>query len=82
MVGTEEWMNLFPKERVRHVAMSISDHCLLMLTLKRKQTQKRGRKHFFFEALWTRNERFREIVEVAWESGWAEAESGIIERIK
>ena len=62
--------------------MSISDHCLLMLTLKRQQTQKRGRKCFFFEAMWTRDERCKEIVEVAWEPGWAKAESGIIERIK
>ena len=40
MVVTEEWMNLFPKVRVRHMAMSISDKCLLMLTLKCKQPQK------------------------------------------
>ena len=82
MVATEDWMNLFPEVRVRHVAMSISDHCLLMLTLKHKQTQKQGRKYFFFEAMWTRDERCREIVEVAWEPGWAKAKSGIIERIK
>ena len=64
MVVTEEWMNLSPKARV----MSISDHCLLMLTLKHKQPQKQGRKRFFFEAMWTREERCREIVEVAWVS--------------
>nr|XP_023887421.1 uncharacterized protein LOC111999528 [Quercus suber] len=82
MVATEEWMNLFPEARVRHVAMSISDHCLLMLNLKRKQNQKRGSKRFFFEAMWTRDERCREIIEGAWEPDWAGAESGIIERIK
>ena len=82
MVATEEWMDLFPEVRVRHVAMSVSDHCMLMLTLKHKQPQRRGRKCFFFEAMWTREERCREIVEEAWEPGWVEAECGIIDGIK
>ncbi|XP_050241059.1 uncharacterized protein LOC126689950 [Quercus robur] len=82
MVATEEWMDLFPEVRVRHVAMSVSDHCMLMLTLKHKQPQRRGMKCFFFEAMWTREERCREIVEEAWELGWVEAECGIIDGIK
>ena len=40
MVANEDWLRLFPEARVRHVAMSISDHCLLMLSLMRKQTKK------------------------------------------
>ena len=39
MVANEDWMSLFPEARVRHVAMPISDHCLLMLSLTRKQTK-------------------------------------------
>lgn len=65
MVANEEWMKLFPKARVRHVAISISDHCLLMLSLTRKQPKKQGRKCFFFEVKWTRDESCREIVEGA-----------------
>ena len=37
MVANEEWMKIFPEARVRHVAMPISDHCLLTLSLIRKQ---------------------------------------------
>ncbi|XP_075649909.1 uncharacterized protein LOC142620426 [Castanea sativa] len=82
MVAPEGWMRLFPEARVRHVAMSISDHCMLMLTLERQQPQKRGNKRFFFKAMWTRDERCKEIVEEAWEPGWAEVELGIGDRIK
>ena len=75
-------MRLFLEARVRHVAMYILDHCLLMLSLTCKQTKKQGRKHFFFEAMWTRDERCREIVEWAWDSGQVELEDGIMGRIK
>lgn len=37
MVANEEWMRIFPEARVRHVAMPISDHCLLALALKHNQ---------------------------------------------
>lgn len=82
MVANEEWMRLFPEVRVSHVAMSISDHCLLMLSLTCKQPKKQGRKCFFFEAMWTRDERCREIVEGTWESGRIELEDGVIGRLK
>ena len=65
MVTNEDRLSLFPEARVRHVAMSISDHFLLMLSVTRKQTKKQGRKCFFFEAMWTRDERCREIIEGA-----------------
>ena len=38
LVVNEDWMSLFPEARV-NVAMPISDHCLLMLSLTRKQTK-------------------------------------------
>ena len=75
-------MRLFLEARVRHVAMSILDHCLLMLSLTHKQPKKQGRKHFFFEAMWTRDERCREIVEGAWDLGRIDLEDGIIGRLK
>ena len=75
-------MRLFLEARVRHVAMSILDHCLLMLSLTHKQPKKQGRKHFFFEAMWTRDERCREIVKGAWDLGWIDLENGIIGRLK
>ena len=82
MVANEDWLRLFSEERVRHVAMSISDHCLLMLSLMRKQTKKQGRKHFFFEAMWTRDERCREIIKGAWEVDRVDSAGDIRGRIK
>ena len=48
MVVNEEWMKLFLEARVRHVAMSILNHCLLMLSLTRKQPKKTGEETFLF----------------------------------
>ena len=62
--------------------MSISDHCLLILSLMRKQTKKQGRKHFFFEAMWTRDERCREIIKGAWEVDRVDSAGDIRGRIK
>lgn len=78
----EEWIRLFPKARVRHVAISISDHCLLMLSLTRKQPKKQGRKCFFFEVKWTRDESCREIVEGAYFLGRIDLEDGIMGGLK
>ena len=82
MVANEDWLRLFPEARVKHVAMSISDHCLLMLSLTRKQPKKQGRKFFFIEAMWTRDERCREIIEGAWELDRVDSKGGIRGRIK
>ena len=82
MVVNKDWLSLFPEARVRHVAMPISDHCLLMLSLTCKQTKKQGRKCFFFEAMWTRDERCREIIEGAWEVDRVDSEGDIRGRIK
>ena len=40
MVANEDWLRLFPEARVRHVAMSISDHCMLMLSFTGRQPKK------------------------------------------
>ena len=81
MVANEDWMSLFPEARV-NVAMPISDHCLLMLSLTRKQTKKQGRKRFFFEAMWTRDDRCREVIEGAWEVDRGDSEVDLRGRIK
>ena len=82
MVANEEWMRLFPEARVRHVAMSISDHCLLLLSLSRRQPKKQGKKRFFFEAMWTRDDRCREIIDGAWNSGQVAVGDGIMGKLK
>lgn len=65
MEANEAWMRIFPEARVQHASMSISNHCLLALTLTRRLPQKPIKKRFFFEVMWTREEGCREIVEAA-----------------
>ena len=52
---------------VFHFSMSISDHCLLALSLKCRQPRKPMRKRFMFEAIWTREDGCRDIIKAAWD---------------
>ncbi|XP_030936732.1 uncharacterized protein LOC115961994 [Quercus lobata] len=68
MVANEEWRKMFPEARVIHRAMAASDHCLLNLSLRQRVKRKGSRKRFMFEAMWTREESCREVIETAWDS--------------
>ena len=57
----------FPNARVFHPSMSISDHCLIKLSLKRGQNRRPQKKRFMFEAMWTRDTRCQEVVESSWD---------------
>ena len=67
MVANEDWLRLHPEANVHHFSMSISDHCMLVLALKRNQPRKPMKKRFMFEAMWTREEGCREIIESVWD---------------
>lgn len=67
MVANEEWMSMFSKASVLHCSMSISDHCLLALSLKHRHPRKPVRKRFMFEAMWTRDDGCRDIIETTWD---------------
>ena len=67
MVANEGWVKMFPEARVFHRAMATSDHCLLKLSLRQRVQRKGIRKRFMFEAIWTREESCREMIEVAWD---------------
>ena len=82
MVANKAWMRIFPQARVQHVSLSISDHCLLALSIKRRQPQKPAKKGFFFEEMWTREEGCREIVESAWDPLWVDPEYKVTDRIR
>ena len=62
MVANEGWVERFPKARVFHSSMSISNHCLLSLSLCKRQNRRPIKKRFLFEAMWTRDARCREVV--------------------
>ena len=67
MVANEKWLNMFREAKVYHRAMAASDHCLLNLSLRHRASRKGGRKRFMFEAMWTREERCRKVIEDAWD---------------
>nr|POE82897.1 hypothetical protein CFP56_14177 [Quercus suber] len=66
-VANEGWRALFPEAMVFHVSMPASDHCLLELSLKKRGHPKPTKKRFFFESMWTRDDRCREVIETAWD---------------
>ena len=82
IVANEKWLRMFPEAKVFHKAMAASDHCMLNLSL-RKRVQRRGKgKRFMFEAMWTREEGCREVIESAWDPLNANPNVHISDRIK
>ena len=82
MVTNEGWMSVFLEASVHHFSMSIFDHCLLVLSLKRSQPRKPIRKHFMFEAMWTREEGCKDDIEVAWDPFQSNSVSSITDKLK
>ena len=80
MVANEGWLARFSETQVHHISMAALDHCLLALFLRKKIPPKKVRKRFFFEAMWTRDDRCKKVIEGAWDLLWANVD--IQERIK
>ena len=75
-------MRKFPEACIHHFSMSISDHCLLALSLKQSQPRIQAMKRFFFEAMWIREEGCREVVESAWDPLQGNLKFKITDRLK
>ena len=82
MVVNEAWSLMFPDAKVHHVSMSSLDHYLLALFLNKDHHQRRGKKQFFFEAMWTQVEECKEIVELAWDPYREDSTLSIQERLE
>jgi len=63
MVANERWMEFFLEAKVHHTLMSALGHCLLTLFLRKSMPSKPMKKRFFFEAMCTRDERCKEVIE-------------------
>ena len=81
-MASESWMEIFLEASVHHVALSISDHCLLSLFLQRRKTRKPNKKRFFFEAMWVREAGCREIIEEVWDPVRSATGNTILDRLK
>ena len=82
MVANSSWSELYPEARVYHRSMSISDQCLLYLTLKNIHPRKPIKKRFQFEAMWMREEGCKEVVEGPWDPYRGGLGYSIMDRLK
>ena len=62
----QEWQNLFPKVGLRHLCNSNSDHNPIMLDTH--LDSRKWPRPFRFEAIWTKEEGSRQVVEGAWQT--------------
>ncbi|XP_065629740.1 uncharacterized protein LOC136067578 [Quercus suber] len=69
----QEWQTLFPKAGVRHMCNSNSDHNPIMLDTPLDSGK--WPHPFRFEAMWTKEEGSRRVVEGAWQT-WVEGSHG------
>ena len=73
-VANKGWLARFSEAQVHHISPAASDHCLLALFLRKKAPPKALRKRFLFEAMWTRDDRCKEVIEGAWDPLWYEVD--------
>ena len=62
-----EWYLKNPNAIVQHIFESSSDHFALIVRLEGRRRQ-RGRPRFHFEAMWTRSDGCRKVIEHTWRS--------------
>ena len=67
-LANTEWIGNFEGARVYHLVDSTSDHCALFFTNSPSQYASNV-KRFHFEALWSKNEECRNIIESSWGMG-------------
>ncbi|XP_075654772.1 uncharacterized protein LOC142624936 [Castanea sativa] len=82
IVANKEWRRIFPEAMVHHVSITASDHCLLMMSMKKRKPNKPRKKRSFFEEMWTHDKRCKEIVEMAWDLLRANPEFQIQDRLQ
>ncbi|XP_075669941.1 uncharacterized protein LOC142639680 [Castanea sativa] len=82
VVANDEWRSMFKESTVHHITMSTSDHCMLALFLKKKHPSRPVKKRFLFDAMWTRDDRCRQIIEEAWDPLRGDPEFTIQDRLK
>ena len=60
-----EWVEHFTNIRVQHLEDTMSDHCPLLLA-NSHALEKRGKRRFYFEAIWTRRANCKKVIEEVW----------------
>ena len=66
--ANSEWLDHFKDQSVFHLVESTSDHCILIITNSPCSGYKRNRR-FHFEAMWTKREDCKAVIDAIWCSG-------------
>ncbi|XP_074266472.1 uncharacterized protein LOC141589746 [Silene latifolia] len=67
-MGSQSWMELFPRAKLLHLDREWSDHAPIMVVLHGSMQAERGRKKLFrFEQIWVGEDGSEEAIQRAWE---------------
>ncbi|KAL3813976.1 hypothetical protein ACJIZ3_015244 [Penstemon smallii] len=68
--ASNDWIALFPHNRVVHLEELYSDHSPILIEFKRKTITRNGRRNrgFKFEAMWIKSEDCARVIEESWKS--------------
>ena len=66
--ATPDWINQFMNTKVHHLTESTSDHCILLVSNENSPSKPHNRR-FHFEAMWTKREDCREVIDTTWNNG-------------
>ncbi|KAA3471106.1 Endonuclease/exonuclease/phosphatase [Gossypium australe] len=69
-VANVEWLLLFPMGNIHHLPYSTSDHCPILINIDSSIILS-GCRRFHFEAWWTIEESFEDVIREFWESSSA-----------
>lgn len=82
VVANERRIEAYLEAKVHHVLMSMSNHCLLALFLRKPRKAKLEKIRFFFKAMWTGENKCKEVIEAAWDPMRVDPDFQIQDRIK
>jgi hypothetical protein len=70
-LGDDRFMELFENTSVHHVQTTESDHCALLIKVGRSDWLggSNSKRPFRFENMWTRHERYPEVIRKSWRTG-------------
>ena len=64
--ATPDWIDHFKEVKVHHLVGSTSDHCALLITDAKVVQKFSNRRRFQFEAMWTRRDDCKDIIQEVW----------------
>ena len=66
-LATLDWVDHYKEVKVHHLVESTFDHCALLITDANVVQKYPNRRRFQFEAMWTRREECKDIIQGVWD---------------